>query len=463
MSSISFAQFVYGEIGQESGGNYQARSPGGALGKYQILASNIPSWSKQIIGYSISPDEFLASPALQDEIAVGMLYHYFKQYGPEGAASAWYTGNPNAWQSGGGGDNYGGPSAAGYVQQVMSRAQSYTGDGSDLVFNKYLPHGSETANISGHYTVSSYSGGGAVSDSAPAPAKLTAADYEAALGSLSGLLTGVPELRGILQKAVSGGWATSKFQQQVEQSKWYRTHNSTARELVSLQYSDPAEYKTRVANAMNQVNNLARQMGIILNPRQVQHLAGQFMVQGWDQQELNQQVAGQFNAWDTKHPLRGGAIGAAYQQLQELYGAYGIPVSELSLRYRAQQIAAGVQTVEAYKQSAVSTAQSMYPSLSAQLRAGQTVKDIADPYIQTMSRVLEVDPNSVGVTDPLIRKALQGASVTTGGKTSFLSTPIWQFEQQLRNDPRWAKTQNARDTVSTALTAVGRDFGYTQT
>ncbi len=40
------------------------------------------------------------------------------------------------------------------------------------------------------------------------------------------------------------------------------------------------------------------------------------------------------------------------------------------------------------------------------------------------------------------------------------ATPIWQFEQQVRTDPRWQYTNNAKDAMSTALLHIGSDFGF---
>ena len=37
--------------------------------------------------------------------------------------------------------------------------------------------------------------------------------------------------------------------------------------------------------------------------------------------------------------------------------------------------------------------------------------------------------------------------------------PIWQFEQELRNDPRWEYTDNARATVDSLSLKVLRDWG----
>lgn len=88
-----FDRFVNAISGQESGGNYSSVNPqSGALGKYQIIPGNIPSWSRQILGKSISTSQFLKSPDLQERIARGMLLRYYKQYGAAGAAAAWYGG-----------------------------------------------------------------------------------------------------------------------------------------------------------------------------------------------------------------------------------------------------------------------------------------------------------------------------------------------------------------------------------
>lgn len=88
-----FGSFVRAISGRESGGNYRARNPdSGALGKYQIMPGNVAPWAREILGHSISTSQFYNSPQLQEQIAQGMLRKYYNQYGPEGAAVAWYAG-----------------------------------------------------------------------------------------------------------------------------------------------------------------------------------------------------------------------------------------------------------------------------------------------------------------------------------------------------------------------------------
>ncbi len=88
-----FGSFVRAISGRESGGNYRARNPdSGALGKYQIMPANVAPWSREILGRSVTPNQFYNDPRLQEQIAQGMLRKYYDRYGPEGAAVAWYAG-----------------------------------------------------------------------------------------------------------------------------------------------------------------------------------------------------------------------------------------------------------------------------------------------------------------------------------------------------------------------------------
>jgi hypothetical protein len=77
-----------------------------ALGAYQILNTNLPSWSRAAIGRSVSVAEFLRSPQLQDRIFHHRFGQYVRKYGAHGAARAW-LGGEGAARSGGGADRFG--------------------------------------------------------------------------------------------------------------------------------------------------------------------------------------------------------------------------------------------------------------------------------------------------------------------------------------------------------------------
>ena len=66
-----------------------------AYGRYQVMASNIPSWTKQALGVEMTPEQFLASKEAQDKVFDTIFGGYAQKYGERGAASMWFTGRPN--------------------------------------------------------------------------------------------------------------------------------------------------------------------------------------------------------------------------------------------------------------------------------------------------------------------------------------------------------------------------------
>ena len=86
----------------ESGGEYGARGPvtnrgDRAFGKYQVMGANIPSWTKEALGRSMTPAEFLASPEAQERVFETQFGKSVAKYGnPVDAASVWFSGRPLA-------------------------------------------------------------------------------------------------------------------------------------------------------------------------------------------------------------------------------------------------------------------------------------------------------------------------------------------------------------------------------
>lgn len=119
----NFHNFINAIAGKESGGNYGAvNSDSGAMGKYQIMPANIQGqgtgWDYEALGRDVSPHQFINRPRLQERIARTKLREYFQKYGAAGAASAWYSGNPNAYKHST--HNQGSyPSIAAYVNAII--------------------------------------------------------------------------------------------------------------------------------------------------------------------------------------------------------------------------------------------------------------------------------------------------------------------------------------------------------
>lgn len=83
--------------GIESGGSYSKLGPitssgDRAYGKYQVMGANIPAWTQEALGRSMTPQEFLNSPSAQDAVFNKKFGDYTAKYGPAGAAGAWFAG-----------------------------------------------------------------------------------------------------------------------------------------------------------------------------------------------------------------------------------------------------------------------------------------------------------------------------------------------------------------------------------
>lgn len=75
--------------------------PDRAYGKYQVMGNNVPKWTQEVLGASLTPEQFLNNPHAQEAVYRTKFGQLVQQYGPEGAAKAWFAGpkgmtNPGA-------------------------------------------------------------------------------------------------------------------------------------------------------------------------------------------------------------------------------------------------------------------------------------------------------------------------------------------------------------------------------
>jgi len=126
-NNVPMAQVKQGFAKTESGspqGNYAALGPvlksgDRAYGKYQVMGANIPSWTKQALGVSMTPEQFLNDKDAQEKVFENQFQRNFKKYGTlEDAASVWFSGRPlaQATKAGARDVNMGVPE---YVQKVV--------------------------------------------------------------------------------------------------------------------------------------------------------------------------------------------------------------------------------------------------------------------------------------------------------------------------------------------------------
>lgn len=166
----------------ESGGGVLGRdnysvvnSTTGALGAYQVMPANVPGWTKQALGYSMSPDDFLKDKASQDAVFQKIFGDYVTKFGPTGASQAWL----------------GGPGSVGKLSRADANGTTVGGYGS--TFDRLVQRDQATAT----------NASGGITDWSKAADSFKASTEEAAQ-SVSGLTTDMSALPVSLTQVSQG-------------------------------------------------------------------------------------------------------------------------------------------------------------------------------------------------------------------------------------------------------------------
>ena len=151
-----------------------------------------------------------------------------------------------------------------------------------------------------------------------------------------------------------------------------------------------------------------------------------------------------------------GPSGKYFVALKNLASDNGLMLSDDAATSYSNKIVAGLIDENTAFNNIRESAANAFPALADKIKAGIDVKTLADPYIQSMSNILEVPDTAIDLFDPKIRNAM--AFTLPDGKVGTKS--IYDFEKELRRDPRWQYTNKAREQAADVATTVLRDFGF---
>lgn len=277
-------------------------------------------------------------------------------------------------------------------------------------------------------------------------------------GLSAGLINSSKELKALFKKAVAGSWSADVFTAKLKNTKWWSTQSDTLRQYITLKFTDPATYKQRYNAAWTNANALAVQVGL---PTQIvkghgtnllAQAAYNSLALGWSDARLKDWLGTKVS---THGGLMYGEAGDAFDKLHSVAYLNGMKYSSSWLAGQARAIASGTGTETGTEALIRQQAAAKYSAFADQIKAGQNVMDLASPYIKAVSGILEVPDTDVDLFNSHVAKAM---SYNKGGQ----AYSIWQFENDLRSDPLWKKTQNAQDsamqTAHQVLTQMGMVF-----
>jgi hypothetical protein len=432
------------------------------------------SWALRLL-------QALGAPTTQSNIT--FIYQWEKSEGGGGAYNPLNQGSsdvPSSWVSSG--DQYGG-GAANYVSwqagidgavaylnmsnytKVLAALKAGNGDGAKVaLWNSPW--------ASSHYGYGSgWSGASLPSQEAPltgdsgtnlapyAPTQntdptISPQEMAQNFGFAYSMLQSIPDLQKIFNEAVAGGWDATRFQAALMGTTWYQDHSAAQRAWITEGFADPTTQKTQLASQTASVQAAAAALGANVSPGTAEALAIQFLQNGWNSDQLQQALAKYINFG--QNGALGGTSGQDEMTLRGLAQSNGVSVSNGWLQSTAQHIALDSTSLEDAEGYIRKQAESLFPQYAKMIQAGQNMSDLASSYASDYERILEVGPGQTNLFDPTMLKALQYKDPTGQNATM----PLWQFDQSLRNDPRWMKTQNAQDTTMATAHGILQDFGF---
>ena len=292
-------------------------------------------------------------------------------------------------------------------------------------------------------------------------------DFYKRYAYVANLIRAYPELQQYYQEILDysnknrGQMPTAEWlKERQAKNPWFQARNSNQQEFDFAQ-QDPAQQRnveTVLRLNRDKIVRWATQRGIEIPDAVLGELAMDATRNKWadDQTQLELNLGVFLGTSGKSSDLRGTA-GDFQTDLRNWARKNGIALSEEAVSQYVQRLTLNQQTLDDAKQEIRDTYMlGAYPAWEQQIRSGVDPDSIISPYRSRVANILEIPEENLGWDDPLIQKAMQG--VGADGKPRVV--PLWEYEKEIRKDPRWEFTDNAYDIYARVGTNLLRTFGF---
>lgn len=268
-----------------------------------------------------------------------------------------------------------------------------------------------------------------------------------AYGITADLIKAFPELQKVFDLYVAGDLTQAELE--YYKTGYYRGLTTTSKTRAGQKASQPGVYTQGLEAFKVEQRKRLIGKGINLDETTFNSVMQDAYDKGLDDAQIDLQALGKF-----KGTIGGDTLGKV-QTLEEYADTFGMSYSKATLDSWSQGIFSGTNTLSDIQEKIRRDSASAYPIFADDINKGTSVDALASAYKSSMASILEIDADTISWTDPTFRRALQ--YVGADGKPAL--KPIWQFEAELRQDPRWDLTDNARATADSLSLKVLRDMG----
>jgi hypothetical protein len=268
-----------------------------------------------------------------------------------------------------------------------------------------------------------------------------------AYGITADLIKAFPELQRVYDLYVAGDLTQAELE--YYKTGYYRGLTVTSKNRAGQKASQLGVYTQGLEAFKVEQRKRLIGKGINLDETTFNSVLQDAYDRGLDDAQIDLQALSKF-----KGSIGGDTLGKV-QSLEEYADTFGMSYTKTTLDSWSQGIFSGTNTLSDIQEKIRRDSASAYPIFADDINKGTSVDALASAYKSSMANILEIDADTISYTDPTFRRALQ--YVGTDGKPAL--KPIWQFEAELRQDPRWDLTDNARATADSLSLKVLRDIG----
>ena len=259
-------------------------------------------------------------------------------------------------------------------------------------------------------------------------------------------------------------WEPNKIAAEVTSTDWYKTNDGNLRLADNAKNTDPATWATQLENVKKSIIRKATERGANLEGFDVDDMAENILRNNYTYiskapdgaipDSVLDSYLTPLVTMDANGDFRGEAQTSA-SQLRAFAEKYGVVMSDRWYSDAIQGLDENTINLVDLQTEIVNNARETWPTLDG-ISLTKSTQDIADSYMQRMANVWEMDIDTISLETPEIKKALVG--VDADGNP-YRQT-MWEFEQSLRNDPRWDSTAQGQRELGEGSMMMLKELGF---
>jgi LysM repeat protein len=313
------------------------------------------------------------------------------------------------------------------------------------------------------------------------------AELESKYKIAAGVLKSNPSLQQALAKILGDpktgeGMVTDPYLQEqiIKASDWYRTQTDKQRQFDWAKQTNPGQFQADLqANASEIVRKFSSN-GLKITAQEAITYAEQMMkssiiqngkVISYDKNYLNQVMANAIDFTQTGkvgtndkvvYTKLSGNMETLAASLYKQAWDYGYDKTMSNTGFTKwfetsmKGLVAGTLNAEQVDDQLQARAKSFAPGLANLIDQGQTLRQAAEPWLQSIADVWETNVNEIDLNDEYVQRALN----VTDEKGNVQPINLYDTKKLARRSAKWDTTQNAKEEKTRIANRILQDFGF---